>query len=58
MVEKGPKNIDQILRTPITQNNSQWVFHFSQELYHITCQTSTKDFQSHGNKCAVDISHP
>ena len=50
MAEKGPKeNIDQIVRTPVTQNNAQWVFHFSQELYDISYQTNTKDFQSHGN---------
>ena len=24
----------------------------------IDFQTDTKDFQSHGNKCAKDISHP
>ena len=34
-----------------------WVFDLSQELKDIDFQTDTKDFQSHGNKCVVDISH-
>ena len=58
----------------LTQNNAQWTFHLSQELSMdvsplsrvingrftslISNQTDTKEFQSHGNKCTVDISHP
>ena len=55
---KMVNNIDQIVRTLLTQNNAQLAFHVSQELYDIIFHTNTKDFQSHGNKCAVNVSHP
>ena len=40
------------------RNNTQWALHLSQVLQDIKFQTNTKDFQSHGNKCAVDIPQP
>ena len=33
MTDKGAYNIDQIVRTLVTQNNTQWAFNFSQDLY-------------------------
>ena len=50
--------MDQTVRTLLTQGNTLWAFHLSRELYDIRYQTNTKDFQSHGNKWAVDLSHP
>ena len=52
------KNVDQIVRTLLEQNNTQWAFHLSQKLYDTNFQTNTTDFQSQGNNCAVDISQP
>ena len=49
----GCKTLDQIVRTLLTQ-----AFHLSQELYDIDFQMNTKDFQSHGNRYAEDLSHP
>ena len=40
MAEKWPKNIDQLVRTLFTQNNTQCAFHLSQELYDISYQTN------------------
>ena len=57
LLEKAEK-MDQIVRNLLSQNTAQWAFHLSQELYDINFQTNSKDFQSHGNKRAVDISHP
>ena len=42
MTEKGPKNIDQIIRTLYAQSNRQWVFDLSQELKDLDFQTNAK----------------
>ena len=52
------RGINQIIRTLLIQINTQWASHLSQELQDIDFQLDTKDFQSHGNKCAKDGSHP
>ena len=63
-MKKGPKHQSNYVgsarpkRRHSTQNNTQWVFYLSEELYDINYQTNSKDFQSSGNKCRVDISHP
>ena len=55
---KRAQNTYQIVQTLLTYNNMQLVFSLSQDLQDIDFQTKTKESQSHGNKCAVDISHP
>ena len=51
-------NIDQIFRALLTQTiRSERFTSLSQELYHVNFQTNANNFKSHGNKCAVDISH-
>ena len=55
---KNSLNIYQIVKTLLAQNSTQWTLHLSQQFYDINFQINTKDFQSHGNKCTMDISHP
>ena len=49
MTEKGPQNIDEIVRTLFKSSNRPRAFHLPQELSYIHFQTNTKDFQSQGN---------
>ena len=41
MTKQGPKT-----QTLLSQNNTPWAFHLSQELCSTSFQTNTKDFQS------------
>ena len=44
MNEKWPKTLIKIVRTVLAQNNAQWEFHLSQELYDTNFQTKQKIF--------------
>ena len=58
MAEKRlEKNIDQIVRT-LREDVMSVSLYLSQESCNINHQINTNDFQSHDNKCTLDISHP